>query len=170
MCNKLRHTWLSAFWKLYVSTTILILNIMFLSVKLLTAHCCSVTKSCPDLCNSMDCSMPGLPVLHYILGLAQTYYVHWVGDAIQPFHPLLPPSSLALKLFQHQGIFQWVDPSYQVAKVSASASVLSLILVEIFISVVFVVLTLRLPKNTSFLWLQYPVTVWSAEELFDHLL
>ena len=140
---------------------------MFLSVPLLTAHCCcrSVTKSCPDLWDPMDCSMPGLPVLHYIL---QTY-VHWVGDAIQPFHPLSPPSSLALKLFQHQGLFQWVDPSHQVARVSASASVLSVIMVEIFISVV-VVLALRLPKNTSFIWLQYPVTVWSAEELFDHLL
>ena len=37
----------------------------------------------------MDCSMPGLPVLHYLLELAQTH-VHWVGDAIQPSHPLSP--------------------------------------------------------------------------------
>ena len=38
----------------------------------------------------MDCSMLGFPVLHYLPGFAQTH-VHWIGDAIQPFHPLLPP-------------------------------------------------------------------------------
>ena len=35
--------------------------------------CCSVTKSCPTLCDPMDCSMPGFPVLHYLLELAQTH-------------------------------------------------------------------------------------------------
>ena len=43
--------------------------------------------SCPTLCNSMDCSMPGLPVHHQLLEPTQTH-VHWVGDAIQPSHPL----------------------------------------------------------------------------------
>ena len=51
----------------------------------------SVTHSCPTVCNPMDCSTPGLPVHHQLLELAQTY-VHWVGDAIQPSHPLLSPS------------------------------------------------------------------------------
>ena len=46
---------------------------------------------CPALCNLMDCSMPGFPVLHHLLEFAQTY-VYWVGDAIQPSHPLLPSS------------------------------------------------------------------------------
>ena len=46
--------------------------------------------SCVWLCNPMDCSMPGFPVLHYLPEFAQTH-VHWVGDAIQPPHPLLPP-------------------------------------------------------------------------------
>ena len=49
----------------------------------------------------MDCSMPGLPVLHQLLELAQTH-VHWVGDAIQPSHPLLSPSPPALNLSQHR--------------------------------------------------------------------
>ena len=48
---------------------------------------CSVTKSCLTLCDPMDCSTPGFPVLHYPLEFAQTH-VHWVGDAIQPSHPL----------------------------------------------------------------------------------
>ena len=50
-------------------------------------YCCSVAKLCLTLCNPMDCSRPGLPVLHYLLEFAQTH-VHWVGDAIQPSHPL----------------------------------------------------------------------------------
>ena len=48
----------------------------------------SVAQSCPTLCNPMDCSTPGFPVHHQLLELAQTY-VHQVGDAIQPSHPLL---------------------------------------------------------------------------------
>ena len=55
------------------------------------AYCCSVSKSCPTLCNPMDCSMPGFPILHHILEFARIC-VHWVGDTIQPSHPLLPPS------------------------------------------------------------------------------
>ena len=82
----------------------------------LLTSCCSLTQSCPTLCNTMDCSMPGFPILHYLLEFAQTY-VHWVSDAIQPSHPLLPASSPpALSLSQHQGLFQWVGSSHQVAK------------------------------------------------------
>ena len=51
----------------------------------------SVTQSCPTLCDPMNCSTPGFPVLHQLPELAQTH-VHWVGDAIQPSHPLLSPS------------------------------------------------------------------------------
>ena len=72
--------------------------------------------SCVWLCNPMDCSTQGFPVLHYLPELAQTH-VHWVSDAIQPSHPLSSPSPLALNLFQHQGLFQWVGSSHQVAKV-----------------------------------------------------
>ena len=63
----------------------------------------------------MDCSTPGYPVLHYLLEFAQTH-VHWVGDAIQPFHPLPPLSPPALNLSQHWGLFHWVSSSHQVAK------------------------------------------------------
>ena len=51
----------------------------------------------------MDCSTPGLPVRHQLPEFTQTH-VHWVGDAIQPSHPLLSPSP-ALNLSQHQGLF-----------------------------------------------------------------
>ena len=64
----------------------------------------------------MDCSMPGFPVPHQLPELAQTY-VHRLGDAIQPSHPLSSPSPPAFNLSQHQGLFQWVSCSHQVAKV-----------------------------------------------------
>ena len=78
--------------------------------------CCSVTKSCPTLCDPMNCSMPGFPVLHHFPEFAQTH-VHWVGDAIHPSYPLSPPSPPAISLSQHQGLFQWVTSTCQVAKV-----------------------------------------------------
>ena len=53
----------------------------------------------------MDCSMPGFPVHHYLLELAQAH-VHPVSDAIQPSHPLRSPSPPAFNLSQHQGLFQ----------------------------------------------------------------
>ena len=56
----------------------------------LLVYCCSVAKSCPTLCNPLDCSLPGFPVLHYLPEFAQTH-VHWISDAIQPSHCLLPP-------------------------------------------------------------------------------
>ena len=65
---------------------------------------CSVAQSCLTLCDPVDCSPPGFPVLHYLPKFAQTH-VHRVGDVIQPSHPLSPPSPLALSLSQHQGLF-----------------------------------------------------------------
>ena len=65
-------------------------------------------KSCPTLCNHMDCSMPGLTALHYLLEFVKTH-VHWIGDAIKPFHPLLSPFPEVLNFSQHQGLFQWVS-------------------------------------------------------------
>ena len=64
----------------------------------------------------MDCSMPGFPVHHQPPDLAQTH-VHWVSDAVQPSHPLSSPSPPAFSLSQHQGLFQWVSSSHQVARV-----------------------------------------------------
>ena len=86
----------------------------------------SVTQSCLTLCDPVDCSTPGFPVYHQLLEPTQTH-VHYVGDAIQPSHPLSSPSPPAFDLSQHQGILQWVGSSHQVAKsigASASASVL----------------------------------------------
>ena len=78
---------------------------------------CSVQSlSNVRLCNPMDCTTPGFPVYHQHPELAQTH-IHRVGDAIQPSHPLLSRSPLAFNLSQHQGLFQWVSSSRQVAKV-----------------------------------------------------
>ena len=76
---------------------------------------CSVTQSCPALCNPMDCSKLGFPVHHQLPELAQTH-VHWVGDTIKPSHLLPSPSPPAFYLSQHQGLFQWVSSSHQVAQ------------------------------------------------------
>ena len=63
----------------------------------------------------MDCSTPGLPVHHQLLELAQTH-AHWVGDAIQPSHPLSSLSPPTFNLSQHQALFQWVSSLHQVAR------------------------------------------------------
>ena len=64
----------------------------------------------------MDCSSPGLPVHCQLLELTQTH-VHWVGNAIQPSHPLSSPSPPAFNPSQCQGLFQGVSSLHQVAKV-----------------------------------------------------
>ena len=69
-----------------------------------------------DLCDPMDCSTPGFPVYHQLLEPPQTH-VHCIGDAIQACHPLSTSSPLTFNLSQHQGFFQWVSSSHQVAKV-----------------------------------------------------
>ena len=76
----------------------------------------SVARSCTTLCDYMNRSTPGLPVHHQLPESTQTH-VHWVGDAIQPSHPLLSPSPPSLNPSQHQGLFKWVNSSHQVAKV-----------------------------------------------------
>ena len=76
----------------------------------------SVAQSCLTLCDPMDCSTPGLPVHHQLPELTQTH-VHWVGGAIQPSHPLSPPSPPTFNLSQHQGLFKWVSSLHPVAKV-----------------------------------------------------
>jgi len=76
----------------------------------------SITQLCLTLCNTMDCSTPGFPIHHQLPEPTQTH-VHHVGDAIQPLHPLSFPSPPDFNLSQHQGLFQWVRSSYEVAKV-----------------------------------------------------
>ena len=57
----------------------------------------SVAQSCPTLCDPMHCSTPGFPVHHQLPEFTQTY-VHSVGDAIQPSHPLSSPSPATFNL------------------------------------------------------------------------
>ena len=77
--------------------------------------CCSVTKLCLTLWDPINWSTPGFPILHYLLGFAQAH-IHWVSETIQPslLSPTSPPS---FNLSQHQGLFQWISSSHQVAKV-----------------------------------------------------
>ena len=76
---------------------------------------CSVTQSCPTLCNPMDCSTPGFSVHHQLPELTQTH-VHRVNDAIQPLRPLSSPSPPAFNLSQQQGLSQWISSSYLMLK------------------------------------------------------
>ena len=76
----------------------------------------SVAQSCPTLCDPMNHSTPGLPVHHQLPEFTQTP-IHWVSDAIQPSHPLSSPSPPARNPSQHQGLFQRVSSSPEVAKV-----------------------------------------------------
>ena len=76
----------------------------------------SVAQSCPTLCDPRNRSTPGLPVHHQLLEFTQTH-VHRISDAIQPSHPLSSPSPSAPNPSQHQGLFQLINSSHEVAKV-----------------------------------------------------
>ena len=79
-------------------------------------NCCSVTKSCPVLCNLMDCSTTGLPVPHHLLEFAPKFMSI---ESVMPFNHLILCCPLLLFVFnlsQHQGLFQWISSSPQVAK------------------------------------------------------
>ena len=91
-----------AFWNLIVKLFLCGLLIFFF-LKTVISSVSSVTQLCPILCDPMDCSMPGLPVHHQLLEFAQTL-VHWVSDAIQPFHPLSSLSS-HLRIFPSIRVF-----------------------------------------------------------------
>ena len=98
---------LSQWCYLIISFTTVPFSFQFSSVQLLSRVW---------LCQPMKRSTLGLPVHHQLPESSQTH-VHWVGDAIQPSHPLLSLSPPAHNLSQHQGLFQWVSSSHQVAKV-----------------------------------------------------
>ena len=93
------------------------IDLSFLLLHLSSVQLSSVAQSCPTLCDPMDCSTPGLPVHRQLPEFTQTH-VHWVGDVIQPSYPLSSSFPPAFNLSQHQGLFQWVSSSHQVAKVS----------------------------------------------------
>ena len=88
--------------------------------------CCSVVKWDSTLCDTMNCSTPGFPVLHYHLVFAQTH-VHWVDDAIQSSHSLLPPSLLCTQSFSTSWSYpksQFFTSGGQSIRASALAPVL----------------------------------------------
>ena len=89
--------------------------------------CCSVTQPCPTLCNPIDCSTPGFPVLHYLPELAQIH-IHWVSDAIQPSLPLSPLFLLLSSLLRIRSLLMsWVFASSGLS-IGASASALASVL------------------------------------------
>ena len=107
---------LNIFWITFFSfssTSAIVYNIYIHFNMLSIQFCCSVMS---DSLRTHESRMPGLPVHHQLPEFTQTH-VHWVGDAIQPSHPLSSPSSPAPNLSQHQGLFQWVNSSHEVAKV-----------------------------------------------------
>ena len=106
------YNWHTSLCKVYIA--------WWLDLHVLWKYYCSMFSSvaqlCPNLCDPMNRSTPGLPVHHQLPEFTQTHG-HQVGDAIQPSHSLSSPSPPALNLSQHQGLFQWVNSSHQVAKV-----------------------------------------------------
>ena len=92
-------------------------------------YCCSISQSCPILCDTMDCSTPGFPGLHHTPELAQTH-VHGGGDAIQPIHPLSSHSLPAFNLSQH--LSQLFTSGGQNIGASASSPVLPLNIQNLF--------------------------------------
>ena len=106
---RVKSSWLRCFIQMFFQSSPVIqscpnLSVQFSSVQLLI------------MSNPMNCSTPGLPVHHQLPEFTETY-VHRVGDAIQPSHPLSSPSPPVFNLSQHQGLFQWVSSSYQVANI-----------------------------------------------------
>ena len=108
MCNPKQHlVWVDVFFPFPF--------FLFLSSPL-PLQFSSVTQSYLTLWDPMNHSTPGLPVHHQLPEFTQTH-AHQIGDAIQPSHPLSAPSPPAPNPSQHQGLFQWVNSSHQVAKV-----------------------------------------------------
>ena len=95
--------WMFLIWEAFLTTQLksgLVSHLQLLSLLVLRQFS-SVAQPCLTLCDPMNHSTPGLPVVHQLPELTQTH-VHWVSDAIQPSHPLSSPSSPALNLSQHQ--------------------------------------------------------------------
>ena len=129
-------------------------------------YCCcfSVTKSFLTLCNPMNCSMPGFPILHYLLEFAQTH-VRWVSDAIQPSHLLSAPVSSCSQSFQASRSFpmsQLFASGGQSIGDSASDSVLPMSIQSWFLLVLTGLITLQ-SKGLSGVFSS--TTVWKHQFL-----
>ena len=113
--------WCSAFFtvqlsQLHVTTRKTIVLTIWTFVSRVMLRFSLVTQLCPTLCDHMNHSTPGLPVHHQLQEFTQTH-VHRVDDPNQPSHPLSSPSPPAPTPSQHQGLFQLVNSSHEVAKV-----------------------------------------------------
>ena len=108
-------------WNYWKSLILGFMNPCEIIVYQFTCCCCSIAKSCPILCDPVDCSTRDFPDPHCLLEFTQIH-VHGVSYAVQPSNRLLSPSSSALNLSQHQSLFQWVGSSHQGAKARSSAS------------------------------------------------
>ena len=120
----------------------------------------SVAQSCPTLCDPMDCSTPGLPVHHQPLEFTQTH-VHWVGDAIQPSHPLTSASPPTFNLSQRQCLSKterMLDRQIQYGLTHTSVSKYICLLVGLF-------LTVRVIHfyYTKCAWERFHLTLWRGE-------
>ena len=97
----------------------------FLSTLKVKVQFSSVAQSCPTLCDSMDSSTPGLPIHHQLPEFTQTH-VHWVGDAIQPSHPLSSPSPAlnlpSIRVFSNESALHIRWPNYWSFSFSISPS------------------------------------------------
>ena len=86
----------------------------------------SITQLCPTLCDPRDCSMPGLPVHHKLPEFTQNH-IYWVGDAIQPSHPLSSPLSVpsivpSIRVFYNESVLHLRWPKYWSFSLSISSS------------------------------------------------
>ena len=116
MCSNSGAVLGKAWWVGWMGTTSLMFSPHFLKhpcYLLLSLFSCSVIS---DSLPPHGLQHARFPVLYHLLELAQIH-AHWNSDAIQPSHPLLPPSPPTLNPSQHEGLFQWVGSLYQVAKV-----------------------------------------------------
>ena len=103
-------------WESHPWKTVAFIVLLYIGPLYFFICCCSVTKSCPTLCDPMDSSMPGFPVLHYLLEFIQTH-VHWLAMLSNYFTLCCSLILLPSILCSNQSFFQWVSSLHQVAKV-----------------------------------------------------
>ena len=116
-CQRFNRLLCSKHWDRNIVSPVILSLIIFLNWKERKYNQIrSVAQSCQTLCDPMNRSTPGLPVHHQLPEFTETH-VYRVSDAIQPSHPLSSPSPPAPSPSQHQGLFQWINSSHEVAKV-----------------------------------------------------
>ena len=162
--------WIYLFWSAKFLLKNLLKALWRFPCTLSSVQFSSVAQSCPTLCNPIDCSTPGFPVHHQLPEFTQTH-VHWVSDAIQPSHPLIPFSS-HLQSFPSSGSFhmsQFFASDGQSIEVSASASILSMNSHKLFFSYYCKNSLLSLTFGTLIMWLDVSLfgfilfgTLWTS--------